>query len=235
MNTYSTLNVPVGTTRKSIATVPARCIHRDAPSAASAQGASPSQRLALARSHGVFYGMVVALSAAEKSPFFAALGDAIEAYLRSSLSRFAASVPGSAVAWVGKEDVRRASPIMRCDAAWRIGEELVLFDAKRLFVSSAILEGQDGLSRRLDEQVGHACAVERREDARRCGRETRLSALEPGPVVERATGAWRPPRDLGASSIACTSCVNRTDTAGSCRASVRSEPPSSWLSSRGYQ
>ena len=82
---------------------------------------------------------------------------------------------------------------------------------------------------------GGAKVVERREDARRCGRETRLSALEPGPVVERATGVWRLPRDLGASSIACTSCVNRTDTAGSCRASVRSEPRSSWLSSRGYQ
>ena len=69
----------------------------------------------------------------------------------------------------------------RCDFAWKLGEDLLLLDAKRFGLGSNLLMGDLGLSDRMLKDVGHALKqfAETAEDIARNGMEFLSSRSSP--------------------------------------------------------
>lgn len=104
--------------------------------------------IAAAADDGVWYVLNDALG----PRFGSAFGIILERYAERVLRRCASSSAHG----LSRIPESRRKGVLRCDFAWRVGEDLILLDAKRSGLSSAHLMGDPEACTRLEEQVGHA-------------------------------------------------------------------------------
>jgi hypothetical protein len=143
--------------------------------------------LLAAADESVFFSMVDALGPAgsSKGALFAAVGTAFEQYVTRVLARCAAASCTQPVR------VREAPGRNRCDFAWRVGDDLLLLDAKRFGLASNLLMGDLALSQRMLSDVGKAVEqfAETANDIARHGMES---------VIPEFAG-WSPRRVFAAA------------------------------------
>jgi hypothetical protein len=101
---------------------------------------------------GIWYRINDSLSHVERSNFHQEFGRVLECYAERVLRRCAASVSESVFAAVERRDGDK-----RCDFVWRVGDYLVLIEAKRAALTAEDLDGSPDLARRIDRDVGPAC------------------------------------------------------------------------------
>jgi hypothetical protein len=99
---------------------------------------------------GVYHRVLPQLSEDDRPRFLERFGVAFERYVERVLTRCASRLPDSRVVGL------TASKAKRCDFAWRIGDDLVLVDAKRWGVTAAMLMGVNDLSAWIDERLAGA-------------------------------------------------------------------------------
>jgi hypothetical protein len=115
---------------------------------------------------GVFFGILNALAKPAAGKFLAAAGLAFEQYVHRVLVRCAT---GSATRIARVPE--NADGRNRCDFAWKIGEDLLLLDAKRFGLGAHLVMGDIRLADRMLADVGHALQqfAETAEDIRKHG------------------------------------------------------------------
>jgi hypothetical protein len=106
--------------------------------------------LLAAADEGVYFSILKAIPE-PKGAFFAAAGAAFQEYVRRVLQR-CSSIWNTQLARV-PEDAHGRN---RCDFAWRVGDDLLLLDAKRFGLPADMLMGDVALSERMSDDVGHA-------------------------------------------------------------------------------
>lgn len=111
--------------------------------------------LLAAADDGAWYRINDGLLGNDRSEFQTKFGQAVELYTKRVLQRCADQVHSSVVAKVDEGQGHRRP--LRCDFAWKIGEDLVLFDSKRAGFSAKMLNGDDEIVRRLDTDLGKGC------------------------------------------------------------------------------
>jgi hypothetical protein len=139
---------------------------------------------------GIYFGMQDALPPAKRAAFRTAFGKAFERYVERVLLRCSTAATDSSFARI--EEGGGSEEPKRCDFAWRLGDQLILIDAKRVGFSSLMLMGGDGLRKRYADDLvnGFEQLLATAEDVARLGVETVIPALD-------VPAGWRPARTFG--------------------------------------
>jgi hypothetical protein len=134
-----------------------------------------------------YFDTLNALPEGQRSHFQKVFGQALEEYVWRILQRAREVAPGSQIHRIQRID--GVGERKRCDFAWRIGEDLLLIESKRVGIPVGYLMGEEGLRQRLDEELGRA-ALQLLETAEE------IAERGAGAVLEAEHG-WVPRRVFG--------------------------------------